>query len=158
MRLSPRVFRFLLNIYGPFFGAGIRVEHISPDWRNIRVSMALRWYNRNAVGVHFGGSLYSMVDPHLMLMHMHLLGEDYIVWDKAASIQFLRPGKGKVLADFTLTDEDIDRVIAATENGQVYEPSYDVNIINSQGKAVARVRKDLYVRRKESGGRDVSTR
>lgn len=99
-----------------------------------------------------------MVDPHLMLMHMHLLGEDYIVWDKAASIQFLRPGKGKVLADFTLTDENIDRVIAATENGQVYEPSYDVNIINSQGKAVARVRKDLYVRRKESGGRDVSTR
>lgn len=150
MRLTPRLLKFIMNIYGPFLGAGIKVEHISPGWENIRVSMDLHWYNRNAVGVHFGGSLYSMVDPHLMLMYMQLLGNDYIVWDKAAAISFLRPGKGKVWADVVITEDDITTAIAATENNQVYEPSRTIEIKNSQKKVVAEIRKDLYIRRKKS--------
>ena len=150
MKLTPRLVKLILNIYGPFLGAGIKVEHISSDWRNIRVSMDLHWYNRNAVGVHFGGSLYSMVDPHLMLMYMQLLGKDYIVWDKAATINFLRPGKGKVLADFILTEDDIQTAVVATENNQVYKPSRTIEIKDSQGDIVAKVKKDLYIRRKKS--------
>ena len=150
MKLTPRLLKLILNIYGPFLGAGIKVEHISSDWRNIRVSMDLHWYNRNAVGVHFGGSLYSMVDPHLMLMYMQLLGKDYIVWDKAATINFLRPGKGKVLADFILTEDDIQTAVVATENNQVYKPSRTIEIKDSQGNIVAKVKKDLYIRRKKS--------
>ena len=150
MKLTPRLLKLILNIYGPFLGAGIKVEHISSDWRNIRVSMDLHWYNRNAVGVHFGGSLYSMVDPHLMLMYMQLLGKDYIVWDKAATINFLRPGKGKVLADFILTEDDIQTAVVATENNQVYKPSRTIEIKDSQGDIVAMVKKDLYIRRKKS--------
>ena len=150
MKLTPRLLKLILNIYGPFLGAGIKVEHISSDWRNIRVSMDLHWYNRNAVGVHFGGSLYSMVDPHLMLMYMQLLGKDYIVWDKAATINFLRPGKGKVLADFILTEDDIQTAVVATENNQVYKPSRTIEIKDSQGDIVAKVKKDLYIRRKKS--------
>lgn len=141
--------KFLLNIYGPYLGAGIWVEHISSDWRNVRVSMQLRWYNRNAVRVHFGGSLYSMVDPHLMLMHMQLLGKNYIVWDKSASISFMRPGKGKVFAEFVVSEDDIKHVVGATLNNTVYEPTYTVEIKNEQDKVVARVTKQLYIKRKE---------
>lgn len=148
MYFSPRLFRFLLNIYPPYLGAGIKVESISPDWYSVRVSMSLRWFNRNAVGVHFGGSLYSMVDPHLMLMHMQLLGKEYIVWDKRASISFLRPGSGKVYADFHLSEEDIQSIIHATGNGQVYEPVYSVDIKNIKGKVIARVEKTLFIRKK----------
>ena len=97
MRLTPPLLRFILNIYGPSLWAGIRADYISADWRSIRVSMKLRWYNRNAVGTHFGGSLYSMVDPHLMLMLMNILGSGYVVWDKSAAIDFLRPAKGERL-------------------------------------------------------------
>ena len=107
MKLTPRLLRWLLNIYGPYLGAGIRVELISADWRESQVSMKLRWYNRNAVGSHFGGSLYAMVDPHLMLMLMHILGNDYIVWDKSAEIDFVRPGRGRVMANFAITDEEL---------------------------------------------------
>ncbi|WP_136809359.1 DUF4442 domain-containing protein [Desulfosediminicola flagellatus] len=148
MYLSPAWFKFLLNIYPPYLGAGIKVEQIHEDWYGIRVSMKLRWYNRNAVHVHFGGSLYSMVDPHLMLMHMQLLGKDFIVWDKAASISFIRPGKGKVTADFMLTKKDIEKVIEKTCNGKVFEPTYDIEIKNEKGKVVARVTKELYIKRK----------
>lgn len=148
MYLSPTAFKFLLNIYPPYLGAGIRVEHIDKDWHNVRVSMKLRWYNRNAVGVHFGGSLYSMVDPHLMLMHMHLLGKNYIVWDVSASIEFIRKGTGRVTADFNVAEDDIENIIVATADGHIFRPTYEIEIKNEKGKVVARVIKELYIKRK----------
>jgi acyl-coenzyme A thioesterase PaaI-like protein len=93
MNVSPTLFKRLLNLYPPYIGAGIKVEYVSKDWRELHVSMALRWYNRNAVGTHFGGSLYAMIDPHVMLLLMQLLGKDYQVWDKSASIEFVKASK-----------------------------------------------------------------
>ncbi len=90
-----------MTLYPPYLGAGVRVQHISADFRHVKVRMGLGWYNRNYVGTQFGGSLYSMVDPFFMLMLMENLGRDYIVWDKAASIDFIAPGKGPVFAEFS---------------------------------------------------------
>ena len=148
MKLTPRLFRWILNIYGPYLGAGIRVERISADWREIQVSMKLRWFNRNAVGTHFGGSLYSMVDPHLMLMLMNLLGKDYIVWDKSAEIDFIRPGRGRVMANFTITDDDLQAIRNNTAQGEKYLPHFSIRVIDTEGKLVARIKKILYIRRK----------
>lgn len=148
MKLTPRLFRWILNIYGPYLGAGIRVERISADWREIRVSMKLRWFNRNAVGTHFGGSLYSMVDPHLMLMLMNLLGEDYIVWDKSAEIDFIRPGRGRVVANLAITDDDLQAIWRNTAHGEKYLPHYSIRVTDTEGEQVARVKKVLYIRRK----------
>jgi acyl-coenzyme A thioesterase PaaI-like protein len=103
-KITPTTLRRILNIYGPYLGSGIRVDSISEDWKQTRVSMAQHWYNRNVVGVHFGGSLYAMVDPHLMLMLMKLLGTGYLVWDKSAAIEFVRPGKGRVFAACEISD------------------------------------------------------
>ncbi|RPH42151.1 MAG: DUF4442 domain-containing protein [Desulfobulbaceae bacterium] len=148
MKLTPRLFRWILNIYGPYLGAGIRVEQISADWREIQVSMKLRWFNRNAVGTHFGGSLYSMVDPHLMLMLMNLLGKDYIVWDKSAEIDFVRPGRGRVVANFIITDDDLQAIRNNTAQGEKYLPHFSIRVIDTEGELVARIKKILYIRRK----------
>src|SRR4051794_15205939 len=115
--LTP-LFRHLLNCYPPFLGAGVRVTFIAPDWRLVRVRMRLTWYNRNYVGTHFGGSLFAMTDPFLMLMAMQNLGRGYIVWDKAAEIDFLAPGRGTVTAEFRLSEQDIEQMRAATADGQ----------------------------------------
>ena len=84
MKFSPKSLKRLLNLYPPYLGAGVKITHISEDWRELHVGMSLRWFNRNAVNTHFGGSLYSMIDPHIMLMLMQVLGKEYLVWDKAA--------------------------------------------------------------------------
>ncbi len=110
--------------------------------------MGLRWYNRNYVGTHFGGSLYSMIDPFYMLMVMNVMGPDYVVWDKSASIDFVRPGKGRVFAHFTLSDEQIETIREHTANGEKYLPAWDVEITDEAGECVARARKTLYIRRK----------
>ena len=143
-----RLLRIGLNLYPPYIGAGIRVQHISPDCREARVKMALRWYNRNFVGTQFGGSLYSMVDPFYMLLLMPLLGDDYIVWDKAANIDFVTPGKGAVYADFQVDDALLAEIRERTAGGDKYLPQLQVDIRDGAGTLVAKVHKTLYVRLK----------
>jgi hypothetical protein len=92
MKITPGLLKWGLSIYGPYLGAGIKVNTISKDWRKTHVSMKLRWYNKNIMRVHFGGSLYSMVDTHLMLMLMQVFGKKYHVWDKSAEIEFVKQG------------------------------------------------------------------
>ncbi len=138
------------NVWGPFLGAGIRITKVSPSFKSVEVQMKLTPFNRNYVGTHFGGSLYSMVDPFYMIMLMHNLGPDYVVWDKAATIRFIKPGKGLVKAEFHLNDAELTDIRAAVEaSGKVDWPFF-VKITNSSGETVAEVDKTVYVRKKRA--------
>ena len=143
-----RLLRFGLNLYPPYLGAGVRVRHISADFREVRVKMGLNLFNRNYVGTQFGGSLYSMTDPFFMLMLMENLGRDYIVWDKAANIEFVSPGKGPVYADFRIDQHLLDDIRAQTAAGEKYLPRLRAEVRDGEGTLVARVQKTLYVRLK----------
>lgn len=145
----PGVFRRVLSWYGPYLGAGVKVTHIAEDFSRASVAMKLRWYNRNYVGVHFGGSLYSMVDPFYMLLLMQRLGRDFVVWDKAAEIEFIKPGKGRVTAHFEVSDDLINQIKAHTEGGEKYLPVLPVTVFDENNELVCRVNKTLYIRRKE---------
>ena len=145
---KPKVFRFLMNFWPPLVGAGIKVRHISEDFRKIVVSMSLTWYNRNYIGTHFGGSLFAMTDPFFMLMLVHILGKGYRVVDHAASINFVSPGMGRVTATFSITDEQIEAIKSATESGQKHFAEFKVDVLNSQDIKVATVEKRIYIRRR----------
>lgn len=136
----------MINIYPPLLGAGIRVRQI--DERTTYVEMKLTALNRNLVGVHFGGSLYAMCDPWFMLILIRLLGNDYIVWDKAASIKFVSPGRGKVTATFHIPPERVDQIRADADRDGKTEPAFSADVLDEQRKVVAHVEKLLYVRRK----------
>ncbi|PIE75199.1 MAG: tetrameric acyl-CoA thioesterase [Deltaproteobacteria bacterium] len=148
MKMTPNIFKFLINIYPPYLGAGIKILYISKDWREIHVSMSKRWYNKNAVGTHFGGSLYSMVDPHLMLLLMQLLGKKYLVWDKSASIEFIKASKQKVKAEIKISDDSLQEIIEKTKNGEKFFANFTIDIIDKSDDLVARVEKVLYIRKK----------
>ncbi len=145
---KARLLRWAMNFYPPYLGAGVRIQHIAGDFREIRVKMGLGWYNRNYVCTQFGGSLYSMTDPFFMLMVMENLGSDYIVWDKAASIDFIAPGKGPVYADFRIDEALLDEIRQHTAGGDKYLPQLHVDVHDGDGTLVARVHKTLYVRLK----------
>jgi acyl-coenzyme A thioesterase PaaI-like protein len=147
---TPWLFKTYLNLWGPYRGAGIRVTEVAPDFGRIVVELRALRTNRNAVGTHFGGSLYAMCDPFYMLMFISRLGQGYVIWDKAASIDFERPGKGTVRAVFTLTPEDDAKVRRETENGARYTPTFVVEVMDEQGQRVARIEKVLYFRRKDA--------
>lgn len=142
-----RVLEKFINIYSPLVGAGIRSRSI--DERTVDVEMKLTLFNRNVVGVHFGGSLYAMCDPWFMLILMRLLGSNYIVWDKAANIQFKRPGRGKVKACFHIPVERVEQIRMDADQAGKIEPTFSVDVLDEQGEVVAHVEKLLYVRRKK---------
>ncbi|WP_111885841.1 DUF4442 domain-containing protein [Acinetobacter sp. CFCC 11171] len=145
----PIVSKFLLNHYAPYKGAGISIDKIDLANYHIRVKMPLTRKNQNIVGVHFGGSLYSMVDPFYMLILMHHLGSRYIVWDKAANIQFLSPGRGTVYADIQLDPNEINHIKNLADNHAPVLRNYSLNIFDEAGLRIAEVQKTLYVRRKQ---------
>src|SRR5947209_14034998 len=137
-----------VNFYPPYLGAAVRVTHISEDFCNVEVEMPLRFYNRNYVGTHFGGSLYSMCDPFYMLMLINILGPDYIVWDKAATVRFKKPGKGLMKASFQLSKEQIEEIRKAADTQPKVEPQFQVLVKDAGGNVVAEIDKLLYVRKK----------
>jgi acyl-coenzyme A thioesterase PaaI-like protein len=140
-----------MHSYAPYTGAGVVITHVEQDASEVRVEMPLTESNVNLVGTHFGGSLYSMVDPHLMLMLIQRLGPDYVVWDKEANINFQRPGRGTVHATISITDAEVEAIRAATASGDKHLPQWTLSVLDEQDEVVATVLKTLYVRRKREG-------
>ncbi|OTG84633.1 DUF4442 domain-containing protein [Acinetobacter sp. ANC 5054] len=146
----PIVSKYLLNHYAPYKGAGIAIDKIDLENYHIRVKMPLTRKNQNIVGVHFGGSLYSMVDPFYMLLLMHHLGSRYIVWDKAATIQFLAPGRGTVYANIQLDLNEIQHIKTLVANHAPILRNYTLNVFDEAGVRIAEeIQKTLYIRLKQ---------
>ncbi len=147
-KLRQKFLEKIINYYGPFVGAGIKLQEMSKDFRYAKVKMPLTVYNKNYMGTQFGGSLYSMTDPWYMLMMIKNLGPNYIVWDKAASIRFKKPGRGTVYAEFKLTQEVIDEVKAFVEENTKMDKTFKVEIRDDSGTLIAEVDKVIYIRKK----------
>ncbi len=146
--MNPSHLRWRLNLYPPYLGTGIRVTHIADDFRRIVVEMPLRWYNKNYVGTHFGGSLSAMTDPHYMLMMIQILGREYIVWDQSGTIEYRKPGRGRVRAEFVIKDALVEDIRTATADGSRCLRTLLVDVVDEEGDVVAHVTRTLYIRKK----------
>ena len=152
-RIFKKHLRRLINVWPPLLGAGIRVTRLDEDWRAVDVEMKLRRWNRNYVGTHYGGSLYSMTDPFYMVMLIENLGSGYVVWDKSASIRFRRPGRGTVRAEFRLSAEQIEEIRQALAKDDKVEREFGVEVKDTEGQVVAEVKKLLHFQRRGEVGR-----
>jgi acyl-coenzyme A thioesterase PaaI-like protein len=149
-KLSHWLFRWRLNLWPPYLGAGIRVRRIAADFREIEVEMPLRFFNSGYHQTHFGGSLYAMVDPFFALMVIHNLPDDYVVWDKSAAIEFIAPGRSTMHVRFRLEQDDLDRILRMTADGDKHLHLFQVDVVDDEGLVVARVEKIVYARRKRT--------
>jgi acyl-coenzyme A thioesterase PaaI-like protein len=145
---TPKSTLRLINWWPPYLFSGVRVLEIADDWSSARVRLRLHRFNRNYVGTHVGGSLFAMSDPFWMLLVMNTLGPEYMVWDKAAEIDFVSPGKGDVFADFKLTEDRLEDIRKVTAEGGKALVWFENDVLAADGAVVAKVRKQLYVRRK----------
>lgn len=139
----------LLNFYPPYLFSGIKIIERNEDFTFFRVRLRLTWYNRNLVGTAFGGSLYSMCDPFFMFILFVNLGDEYIVWDKAAHVDFVKPGKGTVFASFSLSQLQIAAVKSEVDQAGKGIFKFPCEVVDQQGQTIARLEKSVYVRRKK---------
>jgi len=145
---ATRLLRWRFNLFPAYRGSGARITYIADDFREVRVKLPLSWRTRNYVGTIFGGSLYAAVDPMYMIQLIKLLGSGYVVWDKAATIRFRKPGRSTLYATFTIDDAELDAIRAATADGNPIDRTYTVDLVDREGVVHASVEKVIYVRRK----------
>lgn len=141
-------YKKLINLYPPFLGAGIRIKEYSKEGNSYLVEMKLRWYNRNVAGSHFGGSLYSMCDPFYVFAAYSYFGDDYIIWDKSASIDYVRPGMGTVRALFEIPMDKLrDMKVEVDKEGRKTF-HFKTEILDTKNRVVSKVNKEIYIKKK----------
>jgi len=148
-KIPKRILFNLWRFWPPFLGAGISVHVLSEDLTHAQTRLKLRWWNRNYVGTQYGGSLFSMTDAIYMVMLLQTLGPGYIVWDKAASIRYLKPGKTNVYADYKLTPEILNGIRKTLETQEKMDWTTKVLIRDMNDEVIAEVDKVLYIRKKK---------
>ena len=141
-------------LFACYRGTGGRLRYIAEDWSEVRLELPLSWRTRNYVGTIFGGSIYSAVDPIYMIMLIRRLGPDFIVWDKAAKIEFLKPGRETLRARFVIDDGELATIRNALGTQSSLERNYAVELADSSGMVCARVEKSIYMRRREQRAAD----
>ena len=135
-------------MYPPYLGMGVRVRSYQDDFTRFEVELRARWYNRNLFGTHFGGSLYSMSDPFFVFIITMNLGSGYIVWDKSATIEFLKPAKRTMIGVFEISNNRLEEIRVEVDDLGKNTYLFESDLVDETGQAVARVSKEVYVRSK----------
>lgn len=142
----------LINFYPPFLGSGIRVKEVNAARTRYVVELKLRFYNRNIYGTQFGGSLFSMCDPFYVFIAYAYFGNDYILWDKAACIKYIRPGRSHVEAIFEIEADKLKVMKAKVDKLGKATFTFDTEIYDQAGKTIASVEKEIYIKKKRING------
>lgn len=114
-----------------------------------KVEIKLNYRNRNYVGALFGGSMLSATDPIYMIQLMQILGDNYVVWDKAASIRYKRPARENVVAYFKFAPSEIEDIKQQVEEQNEIDVIKHLNIEGVKGTVFAELDKTIYVAKKE---------
>ncbi len=149
---ETRLLRWRFNRIPAWRGTGARITYIAGDFREIRVRLPLSRRTRNYVGTIFGGSMYAAADPAYMLMLIHILGPEYVVWDKAARIRFRRPGRSTLYLRFVIPEVEIETIRGLLEEVPKVDRVYTVELVDAEGVVHAEVEKTIHVSRRRSGG------
>ncbi|MFH4355981.1 MAG: DUF4442 domain-containing protein [Neisseriaceae bacterium] len=148
--LPHYVLRHMLNIWPPFFFSGIRIISLSKDFRSCALKLRYSRLTQNINGAQYGGSLFAMTDPVYSIMLIPLLGKKYLVWDRAAEIEFKKPGKGPIYLSCNISEELLENIYKHTSKGDKYLPTVVDNLYNEAGEVIATVTRTLYVRLKSA--------
>jgi acyl-coenzyme A thioesterase PaaI-like protein len=146
---GKKIERFKFNLFPAYRGSGGRIAYISEDYHEIHVKLPLNWRTKNYVGTIFGGSMFAATDPIFMVMLIKILGNNYVVWDKAANIRFKRPGKETLFAKFLITPEEISEIRTQLETTKSIDKIYKIELKNKAGKVHAIIEKTLYLSKKD---------
>ncbi len=146
--LKTRLQRVILNFYPMYWGTGGKVIYLADDYKEARIKISLNWRTRNYVGTIFGGSMFAATDVVYFLLVLKNIGKNYIVWDKASSIQFRKPGRGTLTCTAKITDEEINSIKAELLTIDKIDKIYHLDLIDESGDVCASIEKTIHIRNK----------
>lgn len=138
--------REAINSWPTFAAQKIHITDLADDWTNVTVRLELTAENANYLGTAFGGSLFSMIDPFLVILIARQLGPGYAVWDKHVEIDFIRPGRGPVTAHIEVSPEHVDKIRSATTDDTPHLEWFEVPLLAEDGTTIAVQHRQIYIR------------
>lgn len=149
MKITPRRLATGMSLWAPNLFCGIRIRRFSEDWTHATVELHVNLITRNYVKTAFGGSMSAMTDPYFFMLVMHQLGRDYVVWDTRGEIEFVKPGRGVLTAEFHVSPEKVAELRERARGGAKVLEWFETVITDREGDTVARVRREVYIREKK---------
>lgn len=142
---NGQIYKYGLN-WSPMYRRSTgKIIKVSPSLDYVKIKIPLSWKNRNYMGTIFGGSMLSATDPIYMIQLITILGDNYVVWDKAATINYKRPGKETLFCEFIFSAEEIIKIKKAVVNQGEIDIIKTPNIADKHGIVIAELSKTIYV-------------
>ena len=145
---SPSAFPVLASLYPPLLGSGIRIRHIAPDWTSGELTMRVAPWTANTNGTAFGGALFAATDVLYGALLSGQLGGGYQVWTKSATIDFHRPGRGRLTCRVEVPAGEADMIRDQLSGKRSTSVVHTALIVDSQGRTVVEARHTMSVRRR----------
>ncbi|CAM3497514.1 DUF4442 domain-containing protein [Flavobacterium gelidilacus] len=139
------LFKTMFNLSPMYKRSCGKITFVSDDLFLVKVKIKLSYKNRNYVGSMFGGSLFSATDPIYMIQLMHILGNDYVVWDKSSEIRFKKPAYENAYVVFEFSKEEIDTIIRQVALNQEFNYTKNLIITDKNGAVFTDLNKTLYI-------------
>ena len=126
-----------------------KIVDVSDDLLYIKIRLKLNWKNRNYAGTMFGGSMLAATDPIYMIQLLQILGDQYIVWDKAVDAKYKKPGKGTIYGEFIFTKEEIDSIKKTVHEKNQLDLTKTMSLVDAEKNIIATFNKTLYIADKD---------
>jgi len=146
--IKTRIKRWIYNFYPVYRRTGAQIVYMDDYWREVRVSIPLRIWTRNYYGTISGISMFGAVDPMYMMMLIKLLGSDYVVWDKQATIYFKKPGKTQLTACFQIDDNELNLIRKTLESEPSITRTYPVDLKDKTGGVCSTIDKVIHIKKR----------
>lgn len=118
---------------------------VSDDLHYVKIRLKLNWKNRNYAGSIFGGSMLSATDPIYMIQLIQILGDDYVVWDKAVEAKYKRPAKSTIYGKFIFTEEEVKEIKQNVSKTKETDIIKTMNLVDEKQNIIATFNKTLYI-------------
>jgi hypothetical protein len=142
---ESRLWRWGGNLFPAYHRTGARVTYVAADFHEVHIEIPSNWKTRNHMGITWGGGLYAALDPIFGVMLYKILGRQYRVIDKTATINFKRPGKTTLFARFCLSQQELDGIHDELQTSPKLIRNYAINLVDKQGVIHASCEKELCI-------------
>lgn len=152
MKFFPKhkLYRYGFNWSPMYRRSTAKVIHVSEDLLEVDIRIPISYKNRNYANSIFGGSMFSAVDPIPMVQLINILGNDYIVWDKSAEINFKRPALENLFAEFRFSKTEIEKIKEnVKDKGEVFISKKIDLTSQDKSKVFCEVEKVVYIADKQ---------
>jgi acyl-coenzyme A thioesterase PaaI-like protein len=122
-----------------------KLIEVSDNLYYVKIRLKLNWKNRNYSGSIFGGSMLAATDPIYMIQLIQILGDNYVVWDKAVEARYKRPAKSTIYGEFIFSSEEITNIKKSVSENNETDIVKTLNLVDEKQNIIATFNKTVYI-------------